>query len=451
MKKTIIAASVIGVLASANAFSQDFVEVDLAPSEYDFTNTVVEHTIDMVKETNLATVSSAERDNAQKISEHDFQIKAIAKESVARFETVESRVDGHSSAIVKNASSIADNGMHSDLNSQVIAQNTQKISEHDFQVKAIAKESVARFETVEGRVDGHSSAIVKNASSIADNGMHSDLNSQVIAQNTQTLDEYTPQIDRNRQKLSKHSADIATAQNTANGAMHMVNDNSDEIWQLKQVQKDIDFDTGRALGIAKQNREDLSQAGTKANANEKAIGEQSVKVAHNEKAIEKQSVKVAHNEKAIEKQAVKVAHNSAGIAHNSVSISHNSAGISHNQNRLNDHEGRIDSNAKDIYSNKMAIDNNSSDILDLRKDLERQGKELSGAIAGVAAMTNIPHQQSVGQFSVGAGIGHYNSESALAVGVGYRYSDSLTTQLGVSMNSGNDLNPVIGAGVAFSL
>jgi autotransporter adhesin len=75
---------------------------------------------------------------------------------------------------------------------------------------------------------------------------------------------------------------------------------------------------------------------------------------------------------------------------------------------------------------------------------------MSAGIASVAAMSNIPHSIYTGQLSVGAGVGHYNGETAVAVGASYRYNEHVTTQLSAGANSGNNLNPVVGAGIAFA-
>ncbi|MDK9762478.1 YadA-like family protein [Vibrio sp. D420a] len=105
-------------------------------------------------------------------------------------------------------------------------------------------------------------------------------------------------------------------------------------------------------------------------------------------------------------------------------------------------------NSTHIAQNTASINQNAAEIKDLRKDLERQSKELSGAIAGVAAMSNIPNAQGVGNVAVGAGVGYYNSESAIAVGASYRYSDAVSAKMSMSAQSGN-FDPVIGAGVSY--
>lgn len=138
----------------------------------------------------------------------------------------------------------------------------------------------------------------------------------------------------------------------------------------------------------------------------------------------------------------RIDHNQAGIQQNTASINVNSKNIAHNSTRISDNSARIDRNA-------AAIENNKNEIKDLRQDFEKMSKEMSGGIAGVAAMANIPQVRGVGNVSVGVGIGHFNSESAVALGTSYRYNEQVTAQFSVSANTGNDIQPVIGAGVNY--
>ena len=84
----------------------------------------------------------------------------------------------------------------------------------------------------------------------------------------------------------------------------------------------------------------------------------------------------------------------------------------------------------------------------MAKDYNSFKKQTNGAIAGLAAMANIPQPYSVGKFSVGAGVGYYENENAISVGMGYRYSENLTFKASVASNTG-DVEPIIGAGVGF--
>ena len=63
-------------------------------------------------------------------------------------------------------------------------------------------------------------------------------------------------------------------------------------------------------------------------------------------------------------------------------------------------------------------------------------------------MSNIPTAMGIGKFAIGAGVGYYNSESALAVGASYRATNSVSAKFSVSAQSGN-FDPVIGAGVSY--
>ncbi|CAJ1863441.1 hypothetical protein PEKONANI_02851 [Aeromonas jandaei] len=104
--------------------------------------------------------------------------------------------------------------------------------------------------------------------------------------------------------------------------------------------------------------------------------------------------------------------------------------------RLNQQEGQI----KGLHSD---LNNLSNEVHDFKK-------EARAGIAGIAAMANIPDPVAVGKFTVGAGVGYFNYESAVAVGAAYRQSDSVAYKLSVSANSGNTISPVIGAGVSYT-
>lgn len=68
-------------------------------------------------------------------------------------------------------------------------------------------------------------------------------------------------------------------------------------------------------------------------------------------------------------------------------------------------------------------------------------------MAGVAAMANIPQVSQGSIFSVGAGLGGYDGESAVAVGVSARINNNIVTKASVAMTSQDD--PVWGAGLSY--
>ncbi len=80
--------------------------------------------------------------------------------------------------------------------------------------------------------------------------------------------------------------------------------------------------------------------------------------------------------------------------------------------------------------------------------IDETSKELSGGIASVVAMSNIPQLDANKAFAVGVGAGRYNGSSAFAVGARYRLNDS--TVLSGSFGKSGDSKSTIGVGAGFS-
>jgi hypothetical protein len=77
-------------------------------------------------------------------------------------------------------------------------------------------------------------------------------------------------------------------------------------------------------------------------------------------------------------------------------------------------------------------------------DLE---EDMSAGIAGVAAMANIPAPTAGKKFAVGGGFGHFNGESAAAIGGTALVTDSFVIKGSVGVSADNT---VFGAGAAYS-
>lgn len=133
-----------------------------------------------------------------------------------------------------------------------------------------------------------------------------------------------------------------------------------------------------------------------------------------------------------------------------------SKAITQNRGMIRTNTADIKTNTAGIYRNEQAIGKNTADIKDLRQDFENLSKDYysfkeqtNGAIAGVAAMGQLAQPYGVGNVNVGAAIGSYESQQAIAIGMGYRYNENVTMRAAVAANSGNDMNPIIAASVNY--
>ena len=88
------------------------------------------------------------------------------------------------------------------------------------------------------------------------------------------------------------------------------------------------------------------------------------------------------------------------------------------------------------------------DAVNLRQ-LQAVETKLSAGIASIAALSSIPDPLCGKKYAVGAGFGHYNGESAFAVGARANFEESnisVAAGMGFSSNS----SPAATAGVSFS-
>ncbi|MDP2513850.1 YadA-like family protein [Photobacterium damselae subsp. piscicida] len=110
----------------------------------------------------------------------------------------------------------------------------------------------------------------------------------------------------------------------------------------------------------------------------------------------------------------------------------------HNSNKIADNSKRLDLSEK---WQKMA----NQRLSDLEGDVRHNRKVAARGVAGVAAMANIPTLAIPGSTSFGAGIGHYDSESALAVGVSHYFDNGVAVKGSVGFTSGQS---ILGAGIS---
>ncbi|WP_253684651.1 YadA C-terminal domain-containing protein [Edwardsiella tarda] len=84
----------------------------------------------------------------------------------------------------------------------------------------------------------------------------------------------------------------------------------------------------------------------------------------------------------------------------------------------------------------------------LSRRIDDNRKKAAAGIAGVAAMSNIPIPYTEGSFTVGVGIGYYDSQSAGAIGIGKGFENGLAIKASASFAT--DSNVAIGGGASWS-
>ncbi|HAS0922312.1 YadA-like family protein [Enterobacter cloacae] len=110
--------------------------------------------------------------------------------------------------------------------------------------------------------------------------------------------------------------------------------------------------------------------------------------------------------------------------------------IQNHSNQLANHEQRI-----------TELENQNNNFQNLKDDVDNNRKRAAVGVASVAAMSNIPQVTDSQTFAVGAGVGGYDSQGAVAVGVSARITDHIVTK--ASVGAGSFGGATYGAGVSF--
>ncbi|MFK3660268.1 YadA-like family protein [Scandinavium sp. NPDC088450] len=122
-----------------------------------------------------------------------------------------------------------------------------------------------------------------------------------------------------------------------------------------------------------------------------------------------------------------------------------------NQQALKATNHRVAENSQELANHEQRIQtleaNNNASFGKLKNEVDDNRQRASAAISGVAAMANIPQVIQGQTFSVGAGVGTTDSESALAVGFSARATEHVVVKASVSDDT--QQNFVVGGGVSY--
>ena len=214
------------------------------------------------------------------------------------------------------------------------------------------------------------------------------------------------ELDAANETLDEHEAAIAKKANQAD-----VDANKAEIAK-KANQADVDANKAE---IAK--KADKTELATKANKTELATKADKNSVYSKSETDNKFALK----------------------ADNSV-VSAQAADIKNLRTDVNAHKVDIDKLRTDVNAHTKRLDHLDNRVNKLDKDLKR-------GLAAQAALTGLFQPYTVGKANFTAAVGGYKSQTAVAIGTGYRYNQNIATKAGVAFTQGGGVT--YNAGVNF--
>ena len=203
-------------------------------------------------------------------------------------------------------------------------------------------------------------------------------------------------------------------------------DENGKITSRKATQEDVDNDEFKGLGLKEvvaKHDESLGELTETVNENSEAL----VKTAE---VVNEISTDVKANTAAIDKKADQTALDAV------------SGKVTAAEDKITAAEGKITAAEKSIADHGTRLNGLDKTVSDLRKET-RQG------LAEQAALSGLFQPYNVGRFNVTAAVGGYKSESAIAIGTGFRFTENFAAKAGVAVGTSSGSSAAYHVGVNY--
>ena len=397
------------------------------------------------------------------ITRHDKDIVDLAQAGLKATEALEAnRKD-----IDANKKYIGDLALAGKAAADALEANRQDIDAN----KAAIAENTAKLEEQKEANEGFNNAIASLDKDIGDLASAGKAAMEALEVNRQDIDANKAAIETKADK-----ADFEELAKYTDNMGKKVNDIGDEVTALSDA-------TSAAITRHDKDIVDLAQAGLNAaealETNRKDIDANKAAIAENTAAIDKKAdktdIETAKNA-AVEAEksaksvqgSVEVAQKSAQTAEGYAKAAQTSADAANNvasaaqtvaaqaQDAVKANAAQVAVNKADIATLQTAssqhaagIAKNSARIDSLDKNVANLRKETRQGLAAQAALSGLFQPYSVGKFNVTAALGGFKSDTAVAVGAGYRFNENFAAKAGLAVGTSSGGSASYNVGVNY--
>ena len=399
---------------------------------------VAAHNANAIDAAKKAIVARQEQARAQAEADHITQTVMEAHDANAQI--VKNKIEAHHLIAQREADAAA-----SRLDSMKVDYNAVVVATHDVEAANVAGKLKAAANVT--RTAGQQVIPEQAAADARLNSMQPDYNAVVVATHDIEAANVAGKLKTAANVARTASQQVIPEQAAADTRLNsMAVDPNAEVVAAHDAQA-YEVAQGVARKADNANRTSIQHVDGNAVAiadNTMDIAANTAGVAANKAGVEQTTAKldavtydIAGNRRAISGLATRAADTDERIAETKAEQAKTNERVSANSAAIADHENRIESLESET----------TSKFSSLKNKVEENRKRASAGIAGVAAMANIPQVTDTQNFSVGAGVGNTDSESALAVGMSARATENVVVKTSVSNDTQH--NFVVGAGVSY--
>ncbi|MEX4107883.1 YadA-like family protein [Haemophilus influenzae] len=316
---------------------------------------------------------------------------------------------------------------------------SKQVKDINTDIDNILDESEAYEAEVDAKLDQHSAVLgrhtnrLNNLKTIAekardDSSEALDKIKALEEQNDEFLADITAleeRVDKNSSRITKAETEVSLLKNRVDGAAGALNLLSQNIGLNKtNIEKKADKTEVATL----TNRVDGAAA---------ALNLLSQNVGLNKTNIDANKAAIATNVANIATNKANIATNKADIATNKADIATNKADIATNKANIATNKTNVATNTVVIATHTQRLDHLDNRVNNLNKDLKR-------GLAAQAALNGLFQPYNVGKLNLTAAVGGYKSQTAVAVGTGYRHNENVATKAGVAFTHGGSATYNVG-------
>ena len=431
--------------------------IDKKADKADFEE-LAKYTADMGKKVNNIgdEVTALSDATSAAITRHDKDIVDLAQAGLKATEALEANrkdIDANTAAIETKADKAdfeelakytADMGKKvNDIGDEVTALSdatSAAITRHDKDIVDLAQAGLKATEALEANrkdIDANKKYIgdlalagKAAADALEANRQDIDANKAAIAENTAKLEE---QKEANEgfnnaiASLDKDIGDLALAGKAAADALEANRQDIDANKAAIETKADkTAVESVRTIAVEAQKSAQVVKGAVE-------VAQKSAETAESHAKAAKTSADAANNVASAAQTAAAQAQDA--VKANATQVAANKADIATLQTASNQH-------AAGIAKNSARIDNLDKNVANLRKET-RQG------LAAQAALSGLFQPYSVGKFNVTAALGGFKSDTAVAVGAGYRFNENFAAKAGLAVGTSSGGSASYNVGVNY--
>ena len=362
------------------------------------------------------------------ITRHDKEIVDLAQAGLKATEALEANrkdIDANKAAIETKADK---------ADFEELAKYTDNMGK---KVNDIGDEVTALSDATSAAITRHDKDIVdlaqaglNAAEALEANRKDIDANKAAIAENTAALEEQKEANEGFNTAIASLDKDIGDLALAGKAAMEALEVNRQDI------------DANKAAIDKKADKADIETA-----KNAAVEAEKSAKSVQGSVEVAQKSAETAENHAKAAQASAVTANNVASAAQTAAAqaqdaVKANAAQVATNKADIATLQTASSQHAAGIAKNSARIDSLDKNVANLRKET-RQG------LAAQAALSGLFQPYSVGKFNVTAALGGFKSDTAVAVGAGYRFNENFAAKAGLAVGTSSGGSASYNVGVNY--